>query len=54
MLSKIIFSICVFLAAYYLPIIFFKGVRKQPIYWFSLLPFALGVAGIVLFFCNIY
>ena len=54
MISKIIFAVCVLMTAYYLPIIIIKGARGHAVKWGSLLPFAIGVTGIVLFFCGIY
>lgn len=54
MISNIIFAICVFVVMYYLPVIIIKGVRGHTILWPTLLPFAIGATGIVLFFCNIY
>jgi len=54
MISNIVFAICVFATMYFLPLIIFKGVRGQALTPLTLLPFALGVAGMVLFFCGIY
>lgn len=54
MISKIIFAISVFAAIYYLPIVIFKGVRGHEMNWSTLLPFALGATGVMLFFCGIY
>ena len=54
MISNIIFAICILMVMYFLPIIIIKGVRGQAVQWPSLLPFALGATGVVLFFCGIY
>ena len=54
MISKIIFSSSIFLVAYYLPVIIVKGIRGHTITWLTFAPFALGVTGMVLFFCHIY
>lgn len=51
---NIIFAISVLMVMYFLPIIIIKGVRRQAVTWVSLLPFALGVTGIVLFFFDMY
>lgn len=54
MISNIIFAICVLAVMYYLPIIIGKGMRGHAIQWPTLLPFALGATGVILFFCGIY
>ena len=54
MISNIIFAFCVFLVMYFLPVLILKGVRGHDVQWSTLLPFALGATGIVLFFCGIY
>lgn len=54
MISKVIFAISVLLVMYFLPVIFLKGVRGHGINWFTLLMFAIGATGIVLFGCGIY
>ena len=54
MISNIIFAICVLAVMYYLPIIILKGVRGHTVGAPSVLPFALGATGMILFFCGIY
>ena len=54
MISNIIFAICILAVMYYLPIIILKGVRGHAVGLPTVLPFALGATGIVLFFCGIY
>lgn len=54
MISNIIFAICTLAVMYYLPIIIIKGVRGHKIMWPTLLPFAFGATGMILFFCGIY
>lgn len=54
MISNIIFAICILLVMYFLPIIILKGVRGHDVGVPSVLPFALGATGMILFFCGIY
>lgn len=54
MISKVIFGLSVLLTTYYFPVVTFKGIHKQAIHWLTLLPFALGATGMILFFCHIY
>lgn len=54
MISNIIFAICVLAVMYFLPLIIIKGVRGHEIGVVTLLPFAIGATGVILFFCGIY
>lgn len=54
MISKVIFGLSVFLVMYFLPVITFKGIHNNAIHWPTLLLFALGATGVILFFCHIY